>query len=360
MAWLSSPSVGFLTSPSRRACSAWALALVAARIVLVLAVVLLFVACAEGARVAETRADAPDWQAPHGREDPRAGRILDVARGQWVGEGAVLDALAEAQFVMLGERHDHPDHHALQARIVRELAARGRRPAVAFEMLDADDAPAVAKVSASREEGVAARAEALRHAVGWDESGWPAWGLYAPIFEAALAAELPIVPANLAPAEVLEIGRGGVDALRPARRAELGLDEPVDPQTFRALAEQIREAHCGHAPEATLARMVDVQRAWNAQLASSLLAAGSLAKADGGAVLIAGREHVRRDRGAPRRLARLAPDARIATVGFVELDPRDPEALPDASAPFDYVWLTPRLDLEDPCDRYRDTLEKLH
>jgi len=330
------------------------------RLALPLVAALVWVACAGGSRLAEPRPGAVDWQAPHGREDPRAGRILDVARAQWIDPSALLDALAGARFVLLGERHDHPDHHGLQARVLRELIARGRRPAVAFEMLDADDAPAIAAASASSEEDPAARAEALRDAVGWDESGWPEWALYAPIFEVALAAGLPIVPANLARAEVVAIGRAGAEALTPARRAELGLDEPVDPQTFRALAEQIRQAHCGYAPEAALARMVDVQRAWNAQLAASLLAAGSRAQADGGALLIAGREHVRRDRGAPRRLAQLAPEARIATLAFVELDPRDPEALPDSTAPFDYVWLTPRLDLEDPCEQYRDTLEKLH
>lgn len=333
------------------------------RNVLALGSALMLVACAGGLRVtgpAAGAAGAADWKASHGREDPRVGRIFDVARVEWIEESALLDALAQTDFVLLGERHDHPDHHRLQARVVRDLVARGRRPAVAFEMLDADDASAVALVSANTQEDPAARAEALRQAVRWDESGWPDWALYAPVFEAALAAELSIVPANLAPAEARAIGRGGAEALTPARRAVLGLDEPLDPATFDALAERIREAHCGHAPEAALARMVDVQRAWDAQLASSLVAAATGANTGGGAILIAGNEHVRRDRGAPRRLAQLAPDARIATLGLIEIDPLDPSDLPDASAPFDYVWLTPRLDLEDPCEAYRDALENIH
>jgi len=326
-----------------------------------LAAVVALVACADGSLHAPRSGAPVAWQATHGREDPRAGRIFDVVRADWIEERGLFDALAQADFVLLGERHDHPDHHRLQARVVRALVARGRRPAVAFEMLSADDTKAVDGFSSGTgSEDPAVRAEALREAVGWDESGWPDWTLYAPVFEAVLAAGLPVVPANLARAEVLSIRRGGVDALPPARRSELGLDEAVDPRTFRALAAQIRKAHCGHAPEAALARMVDVQRAWNAQLAASLAVAAEATHADGGAILIAGQEHVRRDRGAPRRLARLVPDARIATVGFVELDPRDPDAVPDSSMPFDYVWLTPRLDLEDPCEKYRDALETLH
>ncbi len=319
------------------------------------ALAVLVLACASGRPDAAPATTTVDWKAPVGRDDPRVGRIFAVAEERWIDETALFDALAGADFVLLGERHDHPDHHALQARILRALVARDRHPAVAFEMLDADDAAALATLPSAAGGDVPARALTLREAVAWDRSGWPDWALYAPVFETALAETLPIVPGNLSRAEQHAIGRGGAAALAPARRAELGLDEPPDPDEFRALAEQIREAHCGHAPEAALDRMVDMQRAWNAQLAASLAAA----RTSTGAVLIAGSEHVRRDRGAPRRLAQLAPGAQIAAVGFIEIDPRDPDALPDATTPFDYVWLTPRLDLEDPCEKYRDALEKL-
>ena len=335
--------------------------MLASHVAFVLAPVLVLLACSVRTPAVPPSASDIEWRAAHGRDDPRAGRIFDVARADWIDEAMLLDALANADFVLLGERHDHPDHHRLQARVIEALVARGRRPAIAFEMLDADDAGAIAALAEAPDGSVPERAEALRRAVAWDQSGWPAWALYAPVFEATIAASLPIVAANLARAELQAIGRGGATALAPARRVELGLDEPADPDEFRVLAEQIREAHCGYAPEASLARMVDVQRAWNAQLARSLaVAGGSTPNGVGrGAVLIAGSEHVRRDRGAPRRLTQLAPDARVATLGFVEIDPLDPDALPDATAPFDYLWLTPRVDLEDPCDKYREALEQL-
>lgn len=309
-------------------------------------------------------ASGVEWQALHGRDDPRAGGILEVATGRWIDEATLLEALRRADFVLLGERHDHPDHHALQARLIESLSTRGRRPAVAFEMLDAEDAPALASVRAL-DGDAAARAEALRRAVAWEQSGWPDWALYAPVFEAALAPDLTIVAANLGSAELTALRRGGAAVLSPPRRAELLLDAPADPEEFRALSEQIREAHCGHAPEAALERMVDTQRAWNAQLARALWLAQSEPPAAGdtdarrSAILIAGNEHVRRDRGVPRWLARMAPGARLVALGLLELDPREPELPPEHEIPFDYVWWTPRLDLEDPCDKYRDVLERL-
>lgn len=327
------------------------------------ALAVLVLACASGPPDSAPAAARVDWKAQIGRDDPRVGRIFAVANERWIDESALFDALAGADFVLLGERHDHTDHHALQARILGALVARGRHPAVAFEMLDADDAGALATLPSAAGGDVPARAQTLREAVAWDRSGWPDWALYAPVFETAMAEELPIVPANLSRAELHALSRGGGAALTPDRRAALGLDTPAAPDEFRALAEQIREAHCGHAPEAALDRMVDVQRAWNAQLAHALVAARARRETppgvSRGAVLIAGNEHVRRDRGAPRHIERLVPGAQIATVGFVEIDPQDPDAVPDASTPFDYVWLTPRLDREDPCEKYRDALEKL-
>jgi len=321
----------------------------------VLAVLLIGCASGPGGPAPEPLA----WQAAHGRDHPLAGRIRDVAANAWIDETSLFDALARADLVLIGERHDHPDHHALQARILEALVARGRRPAVAFEMLDGDDAQAVAAATQGGGD-VPTRAAALRVGVAWDESGWPDWALYAPVFEAALAAGLPIVAANLTRAELHALGHGGAAALPAGRRGALGLDAPADPEERHALAEQIREAHCGHAPEAMLDRMVDVQRAWNAQLARALAdPARAAPEGAGAAVLIAGNEHVRRDRGAPRWLARFAPGARVASVGLIEVDPDDPEAAPDEATPFDYVWLTPRVDLADPCDEYRESLEKL-
>ena len=84
-----------------------------------------------------------------------------------------------------------------------------------------------------------------------------------------------------------------------------------------------------------------------------------------GAVLIAGLEHARRDRGAPIHLARQSPEARLATLGFQEVihdhtDPaRDLAERYGESPPFDFVWFTPRLDDSNPCEKFKHRLEKM-
>jgi uncharacterized iron-regulated protein len=299
-----------------------------------------------------------DWVSPLGRDHPLAGRIYDIAAGRELAEAELMDALAGARFVLLGESHENADHHRLQARVIRELAARGAEAALAFEMLRADQQPALDEVQASE----APSAEALRQATRWDEGGWPDFALYAPVFEAALAANLPLVAADLSADERKQLA--SPEPVPAELRARLGLDEPLPADLQRDLERDLLAGHCGMLPASVLPRLVQVQRGRDAALAQALLSAPGADGEDEAApgktiLLLAGAEHVRHDRGAPRALARLAPGADVRSVAFLEVDPERRDAGADLEARyggkpvFDYVWYTPRASDEDYCERMK-------
>jgi uncharacterized iron-regulated protein len=184
--------------------------------------------------------------------------------------------------------------------------------------------------------------------------------MYEPIAQAALDAGLPIVAANLDLERVRALSRGGVGALDPALVHRHGLAEPLPPDVRAAMAEEIRDAHCGHASDNVASAMIVVQRARDAQMAETLLTAPG----GDGAVLIAGTGHVRNDRGVPAYLGRSAPTARAASLAFLEVgreraDPEGYAARFESRLPFDYVWFTPAVDDEDPCEKFRKSLERL-
>jgi len=296
------------------------------------------------------------WHSAVGREHRLVGRIWDVAGGQFVDETMVVARLVEARYVLLGEKHDNADHHVLQARILRALATAGRRPAVAFEMFTPSQAGGLDRHLAARPRDAAGIGEA----VDWKASGWPAWAMYEPIAQAALDAGLPIVVANLDTERVRAVSRQGVAALDAALVRRHGLDQPLPENVQAGLAEEIRDSHCGHAPESLVGAMIGVQRARDAQMAEALLTAPG----GDGAVLIAGSGHARNDRGVPTYLRRIAPDARTVSVAFLEVDPKRPDGEGDAARfpgrlPFDYVWFTPAVDDVDPCEKFRKSLERL-
>jgi uncharacterized iron-regulated protein len=297
------------------------------------------------------------WQAPLGQDHPLVGRIWDVTAGELIDSAALVDRLRRGRFVLLGEKHDNPDHHRLQAWLLRALIAAGRRPAVGFEMFTADDAPAIARQLAAHPTDAVGLAEA----VNWQRSGWPDWAMYQPIAEAALQAKLPIVATNLAPVTARSLGQSGAAALDMVFASRHGLDRPLAPETQAIIADEIREAHCGYASETQVNAMLLVQRARDAQMAENLAAAGP----QDGAVLIAGAGHVRRDYGIPTYLASRTPEASVISVAFLEvsqdsLEPTTPAArFQRHTFPFDYIWYTPRVDEDDPCAAFKEQLKKL-
>jgi uncharacterized iron-regulated protein len=124
----------------------------------------------------------------------------------------------------------------------------------------------------------------------------------------------------------------------------LGLDRPLADDVRQKLAREIRDAHCGHGADRVIDGFVVVQRARDAHMAAAMREAPG-----DGAVLIAGVGHVRHDVGVPRML----PDGETVSVAFIEVraDMTAPPALD-----VDYVWLTPRVDDRDPCERFRKEL----
>ncbi|HET9394684.1 MAG TPA: ChaN family lipoprotein, partial [Nitrospiraceae bacterium] len=200
------------------------------------------------------------WKSPLGRNHPLTGHIWDVSSAQFIDRESLVKSLGRADFVLLGERHDNPDHHLLQAEVLRSLIAIGRRPAVGFEMLGLDDASAIANYLATAPNDAAG----LGRAVNWNQRGWPDWAMYQPIAEAALQAKLRIVATNLPLTTARKMTRDGFAALDPRAMRELDLDRPPPEPVFARMAADIRDAHCGYAPEKSLKPMVDVQRARDA------------------------------------------------------------------------------------------------
>lgn len=294
------------------------------------------------------------WQSPRGHGHPLAGRIWSQRAGGFVADAALLDAVVRADLVLLGEKHDNPDHHRLQAWVLQQLIARGRRPAVLFEMLSSENQAALTAWRAAEP----ADAEGLGPAVGWDQSGWPPWLMYRPIAQAALDARLVIAPANLTRHVVKAIAFGGPEALDADTRKRLDLDRSVPPEVDQAMRQEVVDSHCGMLPLQAAGPMALAQRARDAHMARAMLALG----ATGGAVLIAGKGHTRIDRGVPLHLRAFAPDRSTASVHFVEVPDQVTQA--DAAAyakesAGDFVWFTARVDNDDPCEKYKGKLRSL-
>ena len=304
-------------------------------------------------------AHGPPWDSSVQKDHPLVGKIWRTAEQRFVPEAEVIAAVQAANFVLLGEKHDNADHHRIQAWLLGRVIAHGRRPAVAFEMLNSDQEPALARHLAGQPRDAAG----IAAAVDWAASGWPDWELYQPIAQVALEADAPLLAASLPRKTVRSVFGNGIDALGADRAANLGLDRELPPAEVRNLRREVIASHCDQLPDTMIDPMVEVTRIKDAVMADALLRGDASADTDG-AVLIAGNGHVRSDRGVPWHLRARAPERSTAVVGLLEVfaGETDPGAYAAsfhaAGLPFDFVWFTPRVDDKDPCAVYEEQLRR--
>lgn len=305
-------------------------------------------------------AGAMEWRSSLDADHPLVGRIWDTRDGAFIDEASLMRTATGARHVLLGERHDNPDHHVLQARVLAALVANGREPAVVWEMLSLDDQAAIDAQIASAPTDV----DGLAAAVDWASSGWPDWAIYAPIAGIALENGLAIRAAGLDRDAARILARQGMDALPADIATRLARPDTISEAGRESLLDALFTGHCELVPREHLAPMLGVQVARDAALASIMAEAdGETDTASGGTVLIAGTGHVRRDIGAPFHLSRLRAKGTSFVIAFVEVaaDITDPSAyrrVDEGAQPFDALWFTPRWSDEDECGKLRKRFKK--
>lgn len=278
-------------------------------------------------------AAAPQWLSPRLRDHPLAGAIVN-AQGEKVPESELLSALASARFAFIGEKHDNPDHHQIELRLVKHRLAHQAGSAVVFEMLDDAQRPLLGSVAADD------TLDQIRAKLVWPAKGWD-FAVYGPLFQAS-AKEGKLVAGNVGKKFIGEVYVNGEAVLATEPRFSTVASQSA--QTRAHFLDRIYEAHCAMAPRYTLGPMVAIQLAKDASMASAMADSAP-------ALLIAGGEHVRADTGVPSHLQVREAQASRVVIQLVEVTEGQTNARPtvDASGPADFYWFTPATEARDNC-----------
>lgn len=253
---------------------------------------------------------AADDAAPGAR---RCSMWVDPYRGEPVPYEAVIDDLAGVRVVYLGERHRLVRHHAMQARIIADLAARGRRLVVGMEQLEAIRQPELDRFNSGELDF-----GELAEVTDWAKR-WPNYQQYRPVLDAARKANAPLVALN-APAEIIrQVARGGgVEQLDPELRRQLPREMVLDDEPYSRLLGIYMHVHLAATPE-RLRPMVEAQIARDEHMADALARFLQSPKGeDRMAVVICGVGHVSYGLGMPARLRRRLDDGSDRVVVFSE------------------------------------------
>lgn len=310
----------------------------AARTSFVSAVLWLF-----GATAAVAQLDNPRWQSSLYSNHALVGVVWDVANNEAITPAQLSSRVLSAKYLLLGEKHDNPDHHLLQLEITQMLAQANRLAAISMEMMDSAVQPKL-DVIASRDLD---SMEALEAYLDWDSDGWD-WGFYGPLLRAALDFKIPLFAGNISREAMMEVY---------ASQEQSPWQSTVSETVMAQLISDIDASHCGLLPESQFPAMVKVQQARDAAMAESLPSPGE----DKVSVLIAGNYHARQDLGVPNYLLAAKPELQrqdILSISFMEVSQESDiaseyvESTANVAA-YDYIWFTPAISDEDYCASMR-------
>jgi uncharacterized iron-regulated protein len=235
-------------------------------------------------------------------------------------------SLMPTALLLVGEVHDAPEHQALQARLVGDLAQQGRLGALVLEMAEQGRHTAGLAPNASE--------AAVRARLGWTDArgtgGW-SWPTYQPVVMAAVRAGVPVLGGNLPRSQLRQV------------MADPRLDLALEPAALDRLRERVREGHCNLLPAHQIAPMARVQIARDKAMAATVQTA---LRSERTVVLVAGNEHVRKDIGVPRHLPVALP------FKVLQAAPGSASVAPAGMS--DVLWRSPPRPEVDHCAALRE------
>lgn len=258
-------------------------------------------------------------------------RVTDGA-GRPASLAGVVGAMARADVLVLGERHDDAAAHALERALWDAALAAGRPAVLSLEMVETDAQTVLDEYLA----GLIRESDWLAASRPWSN-----YADYRPLVEAAREHGAPVVAANAPGRYVSLVAREGMGALDSLGATALGWLPPDPAPASAPLAAAFADAMGGmaHGSGPSVDAMLAAQNLRDATMAWRV--AGALRQHPGALVVhVNGSFHSAGRLGVPEHLARLAPDARVVVVTMTPNAPETPTAddfviqtAPDPSAP---------------------------
>jgi len=252
----------------------------------------------------------------------------------------IVENLAAAQVVYVGETHTSRADHLLQLRLIEALYLQNPRLAIGMEMFPAGAQPILDRYTQGQKpfnERNFLKESDYYNVWRYD------WRFYRDIMNFARINKLPVIGLNLDRQFVSEVFRtGGTDSLAPEVRAALPPDRDLDLAGYTERLAEIHAVHIeGNHGSGGTGGFIQAQALWDETMAQNI--AGFL-KTNPGCrmVVLAGTQHARKDSGIPPRVTRRLP-VKQATVVNAAAD----RSLLDLDLLTDYYFFASAEDLPE-------------
>ncbi len=229
--------------------------------------------------------------------------------GQRLSPQELVRKIKDKDFVLLGESHNNPCDHKVQAKVMDLLAESGVDFILGMEMVDVSRQDILDSFNRGE-----ISIEELPDSLDWRKTWGYDFELYRPVFESAKKHGIPVKALNL-PSEVTRsISHYGLDSLDEQKREYLPEKVAMPPEEQLSFLEEQYEMHQGFVPEdrSQLQHFIQAQSTWDSKMAEMAVQFGDEHSVP--VVVLAGSEHVRMGWGIEHRLMQQDADARVARV----------------------------------------------
>ena len=256
----------------------------------------------------------------------------------------ILQELAKANVVYLGETHNNPEDHKAQLEILQALhqqnpkiamGAVAPRIAIAMEMFqrpfqDVLDQYLVGKITEAQ------LVEQSEYEKRWS---FP-WENYAPLLRFAKTNQLPVLALNTPTEVTRKVARSGLESLTSDERRYIPPFSEIrtDNADYRKMAQQVYELHhqSGHGNSTSFEQFFTAQVLWDETMADKI-AQFLKAHPDYQVIVLAGTGHIIYGYGIPSRVARRLGSGNLVQRSVL-LSPPDGTSSPTNKPIADFVW----------------------
>ncbi|WP_287126183.1 ChaN family lipoprotein [Desulfobacter sp.] len=317
------------------------------------------------------------------RDDPLIGTVVKGDTGEPVRFAGLMETLIHSDIIYLSEKHDNPMHHAIQHRIIQALIDQGQAPILGFEFFSYQDTPLLLNLVDAGKKAHSSKMEKtveqrIREKLGWKNQSDTMWGYYWDLIKLAADNDFPAAGLDLSATQKRRITRKGLEGLSPIELQQLfstGLSNSAYESHMKSVFVSV---HCGMEHGRMTDRLYDTWVARNDRMALSVVELFNAMQTQdrdkaerktGPVVIIIGAGHTEYGLGLMDRVHHLKPNAVQTNLAITEIE-REPAELSQylkplsleglgPIAPADYLWFTQRVSYEDPCEKFKTTLEKM-
>ena len=247
-------------------------------------------------------------------------------------ENLLIDLQAQ-KIIMLGEVHDNHFQHLIKANLIEELDSN--------HSVVSEHIPFQNKVTFTSDLNLS-----LRNA-GFDKEAW-SWPVHIELYERLRTLNKTIIGANLSRDLLISPKQKNQDIL--IKLSKIVSSCKLDEGERKKLKSTLFRSHCNLINEKAVTHMEKAQRLRDAAMAY-------VAVKNAPSILIAGNSHVRADYGVSQILNVFFSNISKVSVSFIEISEnmiQDSEWEPTTeillTSSTDYVWFTPEIEREDPCE----------